>query len=52
LARETDLEERILLVYFEFVGPKELETAKGLVTGETLFAALEKLEDVVNDDGF
>jgi len=46
------MEEGILFVCFEFVGAKKLETAKSLVTGQTLFATLGELEDVVDDDGF
>ena len=47
-----DLEERILFLHLEFVGPKELETAQGFFFGETLLCALEELEDVVDNDGF
>lgn len=50
--KRTDLEESVLLVYLEFVGTKELETAKSLFFGETLLGALEELEDVADDDGF
>ena len=50
--KPTDLEEGILFVYFEFIGAKKLETAKSLVTSQTLFATLEQLEDVVDDNGF
>ena len=35
----------------KLVGAKELETAGGLVRGETVLVALEELEDVVDDDG-
>jgi len=47
-----DLEESVLFVYLEFVGPKELETAESFFFGETLLCALEELEDVVDNDGF
>jgi hypothetical protein len=50
--KRADLEESVLLVYLEFVGTKELETAKSLFFSETFLVALEELEDVVDDDGF
>lgn len=46
-----DLEERVLLLGLELVGPKELETAGGLCRVETLVGALKQLEDVVDNDG-
>lgn len=45
------LQERILLLTLEFVGAEQFQTTSGFLPSETLLRALEKLEDVINDDG-
>jgi len=46
------LEKRVLLFLLQFVVTKKLETAVSLLLAETIFVALEKYEDVVDDNGF
>ena len=45
------LQERILLLALELVGAEQLQTASGFLCSETLLRALEKLEDIVYDNG-
>ena len=45
------LQERVLLLRFEFVGTEQLQTAGGLGRVETSLRTLEKLEHIVYDDG-
>lgn len=48
--RVSYLEERVLLLRLELVGPEEFDTAGGLFLGEALVGTLQQLEDVVEDD--
>jgi len=45
------LEKGVLFLDLELIGAEKLETALGLLYGETVLVALEELEDVVDDDG-
>lgn len=45
------LEERILLLLFEFVGTKNLITTLGLRGGETLVITLQEREDILDNNG-
>jgi hypothetical protein len=46
----TYLEEGILLLRLELVGPEEFKTALCLLRRETVLVALEELEDILHDD--
>jgi len=48
---KTHLEDGVLFFALELVGTEELETTLRLGGGQTLFRALEELEDVFNDNG-
>ena len=50
-AKNTYLEEGVLLLVLELVGTENLEAAGSLLAGKTLVVALEELEDVLDGDG-
>jgi hypothetical protein len=47
---KADLKKWVLLLLFEFVGAKNLQTTPGLFCSETLIVTLEEREDIFNDD--
>lgn len=47
---KADLKNWVLLLLFEFVGTKNLQTTLGLFRSETLIVTLEKCEDVFDND--
>ena len=50
-AKNTYLEEGVLLLVLELVGTENLEAAGSLLAGKTLVVALEELEDVLDGNG-
>lgn len=48
----TNLKEGILFLLLKFVRTENVETTLGLLIGETVVGALEKLENIIDDDGF
>ena len=50
-AKNTYLEEGVLLLVLELVGTENLEAAGSLLAGKTLVVALEGLEDFLGSDG-
>jgi hypothetical protein len=47
---KADLKKWVLLLLFEFVGTKNLQTTPGLFSGETLIITLEERKDIFDDD--
>ena len=45
------MQESVLSLRFELVGPEDLKTAASLFLVETLVVTLEELEDIVYEDG-
>jgi hypothetical protein len=48
--RKTDLKKRILLILFEFVGTKNLQTTLSFFSSETSIIALKEGKNIFNND--
>jgi hypothetical protein len=48
---KTDLENRILLFRFEFVGTKNLQPTLSLLGSETLIVTLKEGKDILDNNG-